>query len=68
MLGFCFDFYGAGVYTMQLEENGRSNIIYNHSIRINNRWRIVFKWTDADPEHMVVTEYHSPVTLFRYKI
>lgn len=29
-----------------------------HSIRINDQWRIVFKWTDAGPVEVRVTDYH----------
>ena len=29
-----------------------------HSIRINDQWRVVFKWTDAGPEEVEITDYH----------
>jgi proteic killer suppression protein len=29
-----------------------------HSIRINDQWRIVFKWTDAGPEDVEIADYH----------
>ena len=29
-----------------------------HSIRINDQWRIVFKWTDAGPEQVAIVDYH----------
>jgi proteic killer suppression protein len=29
-----------------------------HSIRINNQWRIVFRWTDAGPEDVEIIDYH----------
>jgi proteic killer suppression protein len=29
-----------------------------HSIRINNQWRIVFRWTDAGPEDVEIMDYH----------
>jgi proteic killer suppression protein len=29
-----------------------------HSIRINKQWRICFKWTDAGPEDVEITDYH----------
>jgi len=29
------------------------------SIRINEQWRIVFRWTDAGPCDVRVTDYHS---------
>lgn len=29
-----------------------------HSIRINQRWRIVFRWTGADAERVRIIDYH----------
>jgi len=29
-----------------------------HSIRVNQRWRICFRWTDAGPEDAEITDYH----------
>jgi len=29
-----------------------------HSIRINDQWRIVFRWTDLGPEKVKITDYH----------
>jgi toxin HigB-1 len=29
-----------------------------HSIRINDQWRVVFKWTDAGPEEVEIIDYH----------
>ena len=29
-----------------------------HSIRINNQWRIVFRWTDSGPEQVAIVDYH----------
>jgi len=29
-----------------------------HSIRINNQWRIVFRWTDQGPEEVSIMDYH----------
>jgi toxin HigB-1 len=28
------------------------------SIRINRQWRICFRWTDAGPEDVQITDYH----------
>jgi len=28
------------------------------SIRINKQWRICFRWTDAGPEDVEITDYH----------
>jgi toxin HigB-1 len=30
-----------------------------HSIRINNRWRVCFRWTRDGPEDVAITDYHS---------
>ncbi|PKI92137.1 plasmid maintenance system killer [Actinomycetales bacterium SN12] len=29
-----------------------------HSIRVNKQWRICFRWTDAGPEDVEITDYH----------
>jgi proteic killer suppression protein len=29
-----------------------------HSIRINDQWRICFVWTDAGPEKVEIVDYH----------
>lgn len=29
-----------------------------HGIRVNDQWRIVFRWTNAGPEKVRVTDYH----------
>lgn len=29
-----------------------------HSIRINEQWRIVFRWTGHGPEEVRITDYH----------
>ena len=29
-----------------------------HSIRINNQYRICFKWTDKGPEEVEIVDYH----------
>ena len=29
-----------------------------YSIRINNQWRVVFRWTDTGPEEVEITDYH----------
>ncbi len=30
-----------------------------HSIRINDRWRIVFRWTDHGPSEVRIMDYHK---------
>jgi len=29
-----------------------------HSIRINDQWRICFRWTDLGPEEVEIVDYH----------
>ena len=29
-----------------------------HSIRINDQWRLCFVWTDAGPERVEIVDYH----------
>ena len=29
-----------------------------HSIRVNEQWRIVFRWTDSGPEQVTIVDYH----------
>lgn len=30
----------------------------HHSIRINDQWRICFRWTDQGPEDVQIVDYH----------
>jgi toxin HigB-1 len=41
----------------QLEALGR-NLKGLHSIRINDQWRVIFRWTDAGPAEIRVGDYH----------
>jgi len=36
----------------------KGNLVGRHSIRINDQWRIVFRWTDAGPEDVEILDYH----------
>ena len=36
----------------------RGNLAGKHSIRINDQWRIVFRWTAAGPADVDVCDYH----------
>jgi toxin HigB-1 len=29
-----------------------------YSIRVNDRWRVIFRWTDAGPTEVDVVDYH----------
>jgi proteic killer suppression protein len=37
----------------------RKDLRGKHSIRINDKWRIVFRWTEAGPEEVEIVDYHS---------
>jgi len=30
-----------------------------HSIRINDQWRLVFKWTTNGPKEVIIMDYHK---------
>ena len=36
----------------------KANRAGQHSIRINDQWRVVFRWTDAGPEDVEIIDYH----------
>ena len=29
-----------------------------HSIRVNDQWRVIFRWTESGPTDVEVTDYH----------
>jgi proteic killer suppression protein len=29
-----------------------------HSIRINDQWRVIFKWIDSEPHEVQIVDYH----------
>lgn len=29
-----------------------------HSIRVNDQWRVCFRWTEAGPSEVEITDYH----------
>jgi len=37
----------------------RGDLAGRHSIRVNDQWRIVFRWTEAGAEQVRLTDYHS---------
>ena len=39
-------------------ETLRGNRAGQHSIRINQQWRICFNWTDAGPTDVEIVDYH----------
>jgi toxin HigB-1 len=36
----------------------RGNRAGQHSIRVNQQWRICFTWTPAGPENVEIVDYH----------
>lgn len=40
-------------------EKLRGNLAGFYSIRINQQWRIVFRWQDADVHDVAIVDYHG---------
>jgi len=36
----------------------KGDLAGKHSIRINDQWRIIFRWTEAGPEDVEIRDYH----------
>jgi proteic killer suppression protein len=36
----------------------KGDLAGKHSIRINDQWRIVFRWTNAGPDEVEIVDYH----------
>jgi proteic killer suppression protein len=36
----------------------RGDLVGLHSIRANDQWRVVFRWTDQGPEEVDICDYH----------
>ncbi len=36
----------------------RGDLIGFHSIRVNDQWRVIFRWTAAGPTDVDVVDYH----------
>ena len=36
----------------------KGNLAGRYSIRINDQWRIVFRWTSVGPEEVEIRDYH----------
>ena len=36
----------------------RGNLSGFHSIRINDQWRIIFRWSNEGPERVAIVDYH----------
>ena len=39
-------------------EKLKGNLKAFYSIRINNQWRIIFKWNNGNAEHVEIIDYH----------
>ena len=39
-------------------ESLQGNLAGFHSVRINGQWRVIFRWTDAGPADVRITDYH----------
>jgi toxin HigB-1 len=39
-------------------EKLKGNLKAFHSIRINNQWRIIFKWNETDASEVEIIDYH----------
>ena len=37
----------------------RGNMSGQHSIRINDQWRICFVWSEGGPRHVGIVDYHD---------
>ncbi|SRR6266481_6111070 len=46
------------VPTGNMLEALKSDLRGKHSIRINDQWRIVFKWAHGGPEDVEIVDYH----------
>jgi proteic killer suppression protein len=36
----------------------RGHLAGKHSIRINDQWRVVFRWTETGPDQVEIVDYH----------
>jgi len=36
----------------------KGSLVGFYSIRINNQWRVIFRWTDWGPTDVDITDYH----------
>lgn len=44
--------------TEQLCEEGKCDRKGQYSIRVNDKWRICFTWSDFCPENVEIVDYH----------
>jgi proteic killer suppression protein len=36
----------------------KGDLAGRHAVRVNDQWRIVFRWTSAGPEQVEIVDYH----------
>ena len=36
----------------------KGDLLGHHSIRINDQWRVIFRWTDSGPADVDIRDYH----------
>jgi toxin HigB-1 len=39
-------------------ERLRADLREFHSIRINDQWRVIFRWRDGEPDEVCIVDYH----------
>jgi len=39
-------------------EKLKGNLKDFHSIRVNDQWRVIFKWINGEPHEVRITDYH----------
>jgi toxin HigB-1 len=39
-------------------EKLKGNLKDFHSIRVNDQWRVIFKWIDGEPHEVQIVDYH----------
>jgi len=58
MLNNAFDISDLRIPPANRLEKLKGNLSEYHSIRINNQWRIVFKWLNDDAYEVKIVDYH----------
>jgi toxin HigB-1 len=39
-------------------EKSKGDLKLFHSIRVNDQWRVIFKWIDGEPNEVQIVDYH----------
>lgn len=58
MLHYAADLHDLRVPPGNRLEGLRGDLTGFHSIRINDQWRVVFRWRPGGPEDVRITDYH----------